>query len=380
VARWLAGLSAVLLLGAAPAAGAEERYYTSLPPEVNGYDAGVHIHIHSPAEAQAIRKKVVDYFWPAGKLPETLPEASPAYEGQGGLPADLAGLDAQAAARAERLVVTMDFGFQSIAYLVRPARAIRADRLVILHQGHQGGLSDGIGVLANRLLREGFSVLIMQMPLIGWNKCKTFQLPDRKVEVTSHDQLVSAVEGRGGSALRFFIEPVVVGINYFLARRPDHSDITMIGLSGGGWTTHIAPAVDPRIRLSIPVAGAYPLYLRSCYPGSVGDAEQMLAALYHDRASWLDLFILGGYGAGRRQIQLLNQYDPCCFYGLGYTTYEDKVSAAVRQLGQGEFSCVLDSSHREHKISDWAIENVILPALSVAPQPATAPTSSRKSP
>ena len=29
----------------------------------------------------------------------------------------------------------------------------------------------------------------------------------------------------------------------------------MIGLSGGGWTTAVEAAIDPRIKLSIPVAG-----------------------------------------------------------------------------------------------------------------------------
>ena len=30
----------------------------------------------------------------------------------------------------------------------------------------------------------------------------------------------------------------------------------MIGLSGGGWSTTVAAALDPRIGLSLPVAGS----------------------------------------------------------------------------------------------------------------------------
>jgi hypothetical protein len=32
----------------------------------------------------------------------------------------------------------------------------------------------------------------------------------------------------------------------------------MLGLSGGGWSTTLAAAVDPRIQLSFPTAGSVP--------------------------------------------------------------------------------------------------------------------------
>ncbi|MBW2290958.1 MAG: hypothetical protein JRG94_01455 [Deltaproteobacteria bacterium] len=211
-------------------------------------------------------------------------------------------------------------------------------------------------------------MLLMQMPLVGWNTDNTFDLPGGLVtigkrSVGGHKLMFPALEGKGGSTLRFFIEPVVGGINYFIKQKPEYRDICMVGFSGGGWTTHLAAALDLRISLSIPVAGAYPLYLRDHYRGSKGDAEQILPALYEDQASWLDLYILSGYGEGRRQIQLLNQFDTCCFFGLGSKTYEAVVSDAVKKLGAGQWECVIDSSHKSHKISRWAIENVIDPAL-----------------
>ena len=137
--------------------------------------------------------------------------------------------------------------------------------------------------------------------------------------------MVSALEGKGGSALRFFVEPVVQGINQFVRTNPGSADISMIGLSGGGWTTVLAAAVDPRIKLSISVSGSMPIYARRFYPGSIGDAEQMLPALYKDRASYLDLYILDGYGKGRRHIQIGNQYDSGCFYGVSHSTWVDNV-------------------------------------------------------
>jgi len=253
---------------------------------------------------------------------------------------------------------------------------------VIIHQGHQGKLTDGISTLANRLLKQGFSVLLMQMPVVGWNTDNTFKTPEGVVTIgkrgtMGHNQMVSELEDRGGSTLRFFIEPVTVGINYFIKRNPGYQDISMVGLSGGGWTTHIAAAVDSRINLSFPVAGSYPLYLRPYYSGSLGDAEQCLPALYKERASWLDLYILGGYGRGRKQIQILNQFDTCCFFGVGYKTYAELVSNIVTILGHGQWKCVLDSSHKQHQISQWSIEKVIEPALTGSKTDAGAKSSKR---
>jgi len=168
-----------------------------------------------------------------------------------------------------------------------------------------------------------------------------------------------------GEIFRFFLEPIVVGINHFIHRFPDYNDVSMLGLSGGGWTTALMAAIDTRIDLSIPVAGSYPLYLRELYQ-SEGDAEQSWPALYEDRASWLDLYILGAHGPGRRQIQLNSQFDSCCFYGLGFLSYDEAVMDALARLGKGHWEYVLDTTHKSHQISTWAREEVIGPALGIA--------------
>ena len=54
----------------------------------------------------------------------------------------------------------------------------------------------------------------------------------------------------------------------------------MIGLSGGGWTTTVYAAIDPRIVKSIPVAGTLPLYLRGDHYNH--DLEQYVPA-HHKR-------------------------------------------------------------------------------------------------
>jgi hypothetical protein len=144
----------------------------------------------------------------------------------------------------------------------------------------------------------------------------------------------------------------------------DFQSADLILLNGAGyakWTQQ-----------SIPVASPMPRYLKSG-----GDAEQFYDPLFREIdtggtphadtadgvASWLEIFALGGYGAGRRQIQLLNLYDSCCFSGDGFLTYKDFVSDQVDSLGTGNWDFVSDTSHSQHLISSWAIEHVISPAL-----------------
>ena len=123
----------------------------------------------------------------------------------------------------------------------------------------------------------------------------------------------------------------------------------MTGISGGGWTTVLYSALDPRIEKSYPVAGSVPLYLRFNNPKNMGDYEQMLPELYKI-ADYLDLYIMASYGENREQIQIFNKYDPCCFSGTGYITYENEIKKSISDLGK--FKVFLDVNNKKHSISE----------------------------
>ena len=59
------------------------------------------------------------------------------------------------------------------------------------------------------------------------------------------------------------------------------------------------------------------------------------------------------------KFQILNQYDSCCFAGIKYRTYEDVIKKMVKDLGKGNFQIFLDSSHKEHKISEPVLDIVL---------------------
>jgi hypothetical protein len=164
-----------------------------------------------------------------------------------------------------------------------------------------------------------------------------------------------------------FLEPVVQTLDHFITQTPDHTDITMIGISGGGWTTHLVAAVDERVDLSIPVAESAPLYVRNRDARSRGDAEQTYAPIYDEDidsvvATWLEIYARGGYGPGRRQVMVANEHDACCFAG----DFAAIVSQSVKvELGRGSWTHHLDSSHSDHAISQSLRRDVLATLLVV---------------
>jgi hypothetical protein len=166
-----------------------------------------------------------------------------------------------------------------------------------------------------------------------------------------------------GHPLRFFLEPVAVSLN---ALKPRYKEIHMAGLSGGGWTTTLYAAIDPQIHGSFPVAGTVPLQFRN--RNTVGDKEQHLEEFYKV-ANYLDLYLLGSYGAGRKQIQILNRRDDCCFgeaqhrtqAGLDYVSairaYEKQVQRALGS--QGRFRVDIDETASHHMISAEAVRTIV---------------------
>ena len=62
----------------------------------------------------------------------------------------------------------------------------------------------------------------------------------------------------------------------------------MAGLSGGGWTTTLVGALDPRIDRLYPVSGSLPMHLRRTLKSDLGDWEQSEAdGLYELVDYWI---------------------------------------------------------------------------------------------
>ena len=72
------------------------------------------------------------------------------------------------------------------------------------------------------------------------------------------------------------------------------------------------------------------------------------------------MFVLAGAGDGRRYTQIFNRYDRCCYRNLYGTLYETQVQDAIMQTGSnGQFRVLIDESHADHQLSEWAAERIL---------------------
>jgi hypothetical protein len=245
--------------------------------------------------------------------------------------------------RTDRLEVDMEHGIKSFAYLFNPQSG---RPLAIYHQGHDGSFFIGKETIQS-FIDQGYMVLCFSMPLLGDNNQPTINVSGiGPIEFTEHDRLKFV-----DHPIQYFMEPVLEGMNFVQDQyEPEH--VVMIGYSGGGWSTTLYAAIDPRIDLSFPVAGSLPIVLRN--QQDWGDFEQTFPDLYQE-VNYLDLYILGSSGRNRAQIQILNQFDSCCFSGTKSLFYETDIAKISTSLG-GNFAVYLDDSHKSHLISPAALE------------------------
>lgn len=327
------------------AAQLREAAQAELAPELVNYDVAPLIRANTEADVHRLRAELIDAIWPTGGFPHHRLPDEVIEDAISPLAAEATNL-----AGVQVLVTVMEYGVDSRAYRFEADRS--EDCLVIYHHGHEERYSSVSGVIV-RFIDEGCDVIALNMPLTGGNSQPVVNGPRGLVELTSHDRLM-LLESDDFSPLSYFLEPVAASLNHALSVR-NVERVAMVGLSGGGWTTTVYAALDPRITFSAPVAGSLPLFLRAWAPyDSWGDYEQMHPTFVHI-AGYLDLYVMGA--AGREQVQILNRPDPCCFSGVRHEVYEEAVAAAARGMG-GTFSVFLDENP-SHSISEDALERIL---------------------
>jgi pimeloyl-ACP methyl ester carboxylesterase len=330
------------------------------------------ISISSAADVVSKREQLIKFVWGADGFPTGASELV-----SKNIPSPVAGLENLE--RVEKLRTSMPTSTIGpvivTSYHFIPAR--KKKRLVVVHQGHGCPISfddaakgsGGFQHTIKALLQDGYGVMAVFMPLQSEEQC----------EKGEHGTLFEEAPA-GSRGTRFFLEPTAKSLNYIAKHYASYRDFDMIGFSGGGWTATVYAALDPRIKISIPVAGSLPLYLRKT-PYS-NDEEQTHAAFY-EIAGYPDLYIMGSFGPGRGQVQVLNLHDPCCFsatfhdpalphvadkpvaqqdFESSVRLYETRVQTVMKTLAAGSFRVVVDDGSK-HTISDRVIDTVIRPAL-----------------
>ena len=328
------------------------------------------LDIHSAADVEAKRAALVQYIWGtawpnvlAGQ-PTEVHSPYTRTDGDALPPVPNAKL-------IEQLVITMSVPAMgggsalihtSMAYLYHPQSPNGS--VVVVQQGHGCAFDDSdhpyqLGNAIQDLVSAGFAAVAIRMPLYQ----QAAGCGHDAVSSSHADMFSDAQRLAKGSPLQFFLDPVARALNYIQTKYPStYHDFNMMGLSGGGWTTTVYAAVDPRITLSFPVAGSLPLDLPIGRGGR--DAEQTWPAFY-DLAGYRDLYVMGGFGPHRRQTQILNHKDSCCFVppDQDAADYACQVQSRISSLGSGSFALDYDDTSTSHQVSLAAIKAVILPTL-----------------
>ncbi len=324
--------------------------YDEIDPRLRATDPATLITIAGEADVGAARDRLIAAIWdgsgfPHAALPDEAVQVFPGPSADASADCDTVLVEVKAGrrcltaiyggfdnlARIERLRITLPIGYVAFPGFFRPKAG--NGRVVIYHHGYAGTYHDQARLIA-ALVSEGYAVLAFNLPGYGHYQAPRELFRDPPV--------------------RMYVEPVVAGINHL---RKDHPEaaIDMVGFSAGGWVTVAAAAVDPRIRRSFPVAGVLPAYLRRARETAPPQLNPTLLAA----GGYLDMFVLGALGDGRRQLQIFNRYDRCCFAGERATLYDHAVRDAVSQLGAGSFAVMIDETHASHRLSHHAISRIL---------------------
>ena len=302
------------------------------------------IKIYNKSDIDQKRNFLTEFFWDVESL-QRVKYKSQLPEVESGI-SDSNYKDFQNLKRIDRLTVEMEYGINSVSYLFLPEQS--NEKLILYHQGHGGDFLLGKDTI-QFFLDRNFTVLAMSMPLLGMNNQPVVEIDGLgKMKLISHNQL-RLLEANNFNPMKLFLDPIQINLN-FLDKEYNFKQYSMIGLSGGGWTTVVYSAIDERISDSFSVGGSIPFYLR-VDSRDMGDYEQTNIELYKN-VNYLELYVLGAYGDGRQHVQIFNKNDPCCFSGDGNETYEFVIKDRISQLGKGNFQIFIDDSHKEHKISE----------------------------
>ena len=313
-------------------------------------DLNTLVRIDGKSDIEKKRNDLTEFFWNVGSLQRVqhdgqLPEIeSDIYDSRYN--------DLQNLKRIDKLTVEMEYGIDSVSYLLLPEESNQ--KLILYHHGHDGDFILGSNTI-QFFLERNFTVLAMTMPLVGMNNQPIVGIDGfGEMKLISHDQF-NLLEKNKFNPMKLFTNPIQVNLNY-LDKEYDFKRYSIIGLSGGGWIGLVYSAIDDRISDSFSIASSLPFYLR-VDARDVGDYEQTNVNLYKI-TNYLELYVLAGYGDDRKHIQIFNKNDPCCYSGIGYESYEFFIKDKLVELGKGSFQILIDDTHNEHKISDTMLEYI----------------------
>src|SRR5579872_7353174 len=246
------------------------------------------------SEAERLRKhwldEVVFHGWPREWV-----DAPPKFE-------DLGLIESGKGYRVRKLRYEVVPGFLSTAILYEPEHPNGKMPAILNVNGHELELGKAAEYKQKRCInfaKRGILALSLE-----WLYCGELHVPENKHEFGAHLDLV------GANGVGLFYLAMRRGLDY-LYEHPnvDRSRLGMTGLSGGGWQTIVLSSLDPRVAVSVPVAGYSAFVSKLERVGDYGDNEQVP----QDFLAGQDYPHLTAMRAPRPTLIIHNAEDDCCF-------------------------------------------------------------------
>jgi dienelactone hydrolase len=268
------------------------------------------------AEAERLRKHLLDdvvfHGWP-----KAWAEAPPKFE-------DLGTIESHNGYRVRRFRYEIVPGFQSTALLYEPENLSGKIPAILNPNGHEHELGKAAEYKQKRcinLAKRGILALSLE-----WLDCGELHAPENKHEFGAHLDLV------GANTAGLFYLAMRRGLDYLYDHpNVDRGRLGVTGLSGGGWQTITLSSLDPRVIVSVPVAGYSALVSKLERVGDYGDPEQVP----QDFLAGQDYSHLTAMRAPRPTLLIHNAEDDCCFRAALVKPYiYDDVTPFFRLFGK----------------------------------------------
>jgi dienelactone hydrolase len=246
------------------------------------------------AEAERIRKHLLDdivfHGWPKAWV-----GAPPKFE-------DLGTIESGKGYRIRKLRYEIVPGFQSTAILYEPENLSGKMPAILNPNGHELLLGKAAEYKQKRCInfaKRGILALSLE-----WLYCGELHVPENKHEFGAHLDLV------GANGVGLFYLAMRRGLDYLYDHpNVDRARLGVTGLSGGGWQTIVLSSLDPRVTVSVPVAGYSAFVSKLERVPDYGDNEQVP----QDFLAGQDYSHLTAMRAPRPTLIIHNAEDDCCF-------------------------------------------------------------------
>ncbi|MDB9908003.1 hypothetical protein OAD39_01480 [Gammaproteobacteria bacterium] len=233
------------------------------------------------------------------------------------------------------IISTTYYGIISRGYLISPSEN-QNNCLRIYVQGHGGSPPkfDYYNQIIDIFSNEGCDVLSLSMIGLGFNEGPA-SFPSRfgKVSLSLEQAKIHGnysfffdIDNPNLDPLSLFLHPHMQIIKY-VKDQGDYKNISILGISGGGWYTVWLAALLPELNTSLSYAGSFPLAYRKG-TSIHGDWEQIYSNLY-SKFSYLELYQLMLANEDgkrtRKSFLIYNDRDDCCFMDPSATNFKDLV-------------------------------------------------------